>query len=301
MSKTPLSIAVAIACVGATAGAARADPLSTPAMSSTLSANANPSSFEAGPFGKIYVTGAVTGLVNGQSNPVAPPDKDWVGDLSNAQIFIQKTDGPLQFYVQAGDYSLPSLAVPYHGVVDVKNAENNTFGYVSVAYVKLQPTADFSILAGKLPTLVGAEYTLTFENVNVNRGLLWNLEAGDLIPAGVNPLLYLLQHDWSHTDVQAAETMAFVTLSLCELFRAYTVRSEYASLFSIGVFSNKFMQYAVGLSILLMGLVVTVPFLQPIFNTHMPNPTEWAVILGLALIPAVSEEITKAFLRWQQK
>ena len=33
-------------------------------------------------------------------------------------------------------------------------------------------------------------------------------------------------------DVQTAETMAFVTLSLAELFRAYTVRSERASLFS---------------------------------------------------------------------
>ncbi len=62
--------------------------------------------------------------------------------------------------------------------------------------------------------------------------------------------------------------MAFVTLSLCELFRAYTVRSERASLFSIGVFSNRTMQYAVGLSIVLLLLVINVPFLQPIFNTH---------------------------------
>ena len=98
-------------------------------------------------------------------------------------------------------------------------------------------------------------------------------------------------------DVQTAETMAFVTLSLCELFRAYTVRSERASLFSIGVFSNRYMQYAVGLSMLLLFLVVSVPFLQPIFNTHFPSPREWGVVLSLALIPAISEEITKFFLR----
>jgi Ca2+-transporting ATPase len=67
--------------------------------------------------------------------------------------------------------------------------------------------------------------------------------------AGANPVLGLIQHDWRGVDVQTAETMAFVTLSLCELFRAYTVRSEKASLFRIGVFSNKWMQYAVGLSI----------------------------------------------------
>ena len=58
-------------------------------------------------------------------------------------------------------------------------------------------------------------------------GLLWHLEAGAHLIG--NPIVYLIQHDWSGIDVQTAETMAFVTLSLCELFRAYTVRSERAS------------------------------------------------------------------------
>lgn len=128
-------------------------------------------------------------------------------------------------------------------------------------------------------------------------GLLWHLEAGAVIPPGTNPILYLLQHDWRGVDVQTAETMAFVTLSLCELFRAYTVRSERASVFKIGVFSNKYMQFAVGASLILLLLVTSVPFLQPIFNTHFPAPREWAVVLGLALLPAIAEEITKFFLR----
>jgi Ca2+-transporting ATPase len=128
-------------------------------------------------------------------------------------------------------------------------------------------------------------------------GLLWHLEAGASIPAGVNPLLYLLQHDWTGVDVQTAETMAFVTLSLCELFRAYTVRSERASVFTLGFFSNKYMQYAVGLSLLLLALVVYVPFLNPVFNTHPMLPMELLVVLGLALIPATAEELTKFFLR----
>jgi Ca2+-transporting ATPase len=132
-------------------------------------------------------------------------------------------------------------------------------------------------------------------------GLIWHLEAGAMLPEGANPILYLIQHDWRGVDVQTAETMAFVTLSLCELFRAYTVRSEKASLFRIGVFSNKWMQYAVGLSLFLVFLVVTVPFLQPIFNTHMMNLREWSVVLGLALIPAASEEITKFFLRLRDR
>jgi hypothetical protein len=40
-----------------------------------------------------------------------------------------------------------------------------------------------------------------------------------------------------------------------------------------------------------------VPFLQPIFNTHNPSTIEWLVVLGLAIVPAIAEEITKYFLR----
>jgi Ca2+-transporting ATPase len=132
-------------------------------------------------------------------------------------------------------------------------------------------------------------------------GLLWHLGESGLVPPGMNPLAYLLQHDWRGIDVQTAETMAFVTLSLCELFRAYTVRSETQSIFRLGVFSNKYMQMAVAASIILLLLVVSVPFLQPIFNTHFMSAREWAVVLGFALIPAVAEELTKVYLRWRNR
>ena len=44
------------------------------------------------------------------------------------------------------------------------------------AFLKIVPTDNFSIQAGKLPTLIGAEYTFSFENFNIERGLLWNQE-----------------------------------------------------------------------------------------------------------------------------
>ena len=130
-------------------------------------------------------------------------------------------------------------------------------------------------------------------------GLYWHIDKA--LPAGINPIIGLIQHNWRGVDVQTAETMAFVTLSLAELFRAYTVRSERASLLQIGIFSNKYMQYAVGLSISLLILVCVVPFLQPIFNTHWLTLNEWLVVVGLALIPAISEEITKFFLRRHER
>ncbi|HNS37269.1 MAG TPA: cation-translocating P-type ATPase [Anaerolineaceae bacterium] len=132
-------------------------------------------------------------------------------------------------------------------------------------------------------------------------GLIWELQhtAGITIPDGMNPILFLIQfNDWVHVaDVKTAETMAFVTLSLCELFRAYTVRSERASVFRLGLFSNKYMQYAVALSIVLMLLVVNVPFLQTVFNTHFLSWDKWLTVVGLALLPAIAEEFTKLYLR----
>jgi len=94
-----------------------------------------------------------------------------------------------------------------------------------------------------------------------------------------------------------AQTMAFVTLSASELVRAYTARSERASLFRLGVFSNKFMQYAVLVSFVLLFSVVYIPFFQSVFNTVALGVEEWTIVLPLLLVPGIAAEITKAVVR----
>lgn len=126
-------------------------------------------------------------------------------------------------------------------------------------------------------------------------GLWWH--PGAALPPGQSPLLTLLRFNWTGVDVQTAETMAFITLALCELFRAYTVRSERLSVFQLGLFSNRAMQPAFLISLVVLLSVVNVPFLQPVFNTHFLAAREWMVVLGLAVIPAIVEEITKFFIR----
>jgi Ca2+-transporting ATPase len=51
----------------------------------------------------------------------------------------------------------------------------------------------------------------------------------------------------------------------------------------------------------LLLLVCSVPFLQPIFNTHFLALNEWLIVIGLALVPAISEEVTKFYLRRSDK
>ena len=145
-----------------------------PAMSASLAANTTPASFDLGILGsKVYVGGALTGFGQAQSNSVAGDQSSTV-DLSNAQIFINKTDGVVQYFIQAGAYSLPALGdVPYSNAANTPKA---TFGNLAQGFVKIVPNANFSIEVGALPTLVGAEYTFSFENLNITRGLLWGVE-----------------------------------------------------------------------------------------------------------------------------
>jgi len=172
MMRSSILSTAACGVLALTAGSADAAALSTPAMSGPLAANPNPISLDAGPLGPIYVDGVVSGLGFWQDNHV-PGDQQWRADLSNGQVFVQKTSGWLQFYVQAGAYSLPSLGTSY---LTAGNTISDTFGAVPVAYLKLAPTESFSVEAGKLPTLIGDEYTFTFENMDIERGLLWNQE-----------------------------------------------------------------------------------------------------------------------------
>jgi hypothetical protein len=173
--------APAAAAAPAAAPAPPAPPSLSPAMTSPLAQNPMPMSVDLGPLGnKVYITGAVSGLAYTQSHHVAG-DQDSFGDLSNAQIFINKVDGTLQYFVDVGAYSLPALgALPY---VKATTTTSSTYDVVPLAYVKLQPTAAFSIQAGKLPTLIGDEYMYTIENSNIERGLMWGVEP--LVSRGV--------------------------------------------------------------------------------------------------------------------
>jgi Ca2+-transporting ATPase len=98
--------------------------------------------------------------------------------------------------------------------------------------------------------------------------------------------------------LRTAETMAFVTLVMSELFRAYTSRSERYPLWKLGVFSNRFMQYAVGFSIVLLMIVVYIPVqtVRDIFNTTPLTLEEWAVVAPLILVPSIFAELQKAIV-----
>ncbi len=151
-----------------TAAATKPAPLSTPSITGPLEA-ASPIPIGGDKLPDLFLNGAVSGMGVWQGNHV-PGDNPTQAALSNGQVFIQKTTGWWQFYVQAGAYDLPALGSPF---LSTERSVSDLYGPVPVAYVKIAPAKNTSIQVGLLPTLVGAESTFTFQNMNVNRGLLW--------------------------------------------------------------------------------------------------------------------------------
>src|ERR1022692_4296593 len=145
--------------------------LPTPSITGPLQ-GLPPAIFDAGPFGEVAVNGVLSGMGLWQSNHILG-DNSTQAALSNWQVFLQRTDGWFQFYLQAGAYNIPALGTPF---LDTGKVVSDLYGPLPVAFLKLVPGKNTSILIGALPTLMGAEYTFTFENMNIERGLLWNQE-----------------------------------------------------------------------------------------------------------------------------
>ena len=142
-------------------------PLPMPSMAGPLQ-TAVPHEVEGG---KLAVTGILTGMGWTEGNH-ASGDSSTHWDVSNAQLFVQKTTGWWQFYLQGGAYNLPAIGVPFLSTADTVK---NIYGPFPQGYAKFVK-GNFNVEIGALPTLIGAEYTFSFENMNVERGLLWNQE-----------------------------------------------------------------------------------------------------------------------------
>ncbi len=96
-------------------------------------------------------------------------------------------------------------------------------------------------------------------------------------------------------DSSSEQTMAFATVGVAELILVFTLRSSIAPAWRAG--RNHYLWSAVVVSLLVLGAVVYLPFLQEPFGTVSLGGVELAVVLACALAPAVLIELTKALRR----
>ena len=99
-----------------------------------------------------------------------------------------------------------------------------------------------------------------------------------------------------HGDLDIARTFAFITLITTQVICSYAARSEYYSVFQLGVFSNKYLNAGVTVSLLLLLVSVYGP-LHVVFKTVEPSLHHWLLFLLLTPIPFVTTELTKWVLR----
>jgi len=207
----------------AAAPAAAPMPLSSPSMTAPLS-TAVPHEFSAGPFGKLDVTGILSGMLWTEGDHV-PGDAATHYDLTNGQIFVQKTTGWWQFYLQGGAYNIPAIGTTF---TSTGNTTANFYGPFPVGYLKLVK-GNFNVEVGELPTLIGAEYTFSFENVNIERGLLWAQEPAISRGIQLNETYKKLTLAFSYNDGFFSNRYTTLSGSLAWAFNASNTLSFVAS------------------------------------------------------------------------
>ncbi|MDP3617448.1 MAG: cation transporting ATPase C-terminal domain-containing protein, partial [Rhodoferax sp.] len=131
----------------------------------------------------------------------------------------------------------------------------------------------------------------------INRDMAIGIGVVGLVDAAAILTVFYFALQRYPDQLMAAQTMAFVALCTSELIRAFTARSEYHSVFSIGVFSNRWMVWAVGLSFLLVLMVVYVPFLRPFFDTVPLTGGDWLFMLPFFFASPLAMELLKVYLR----
>ena len=135
----------------------------------------------------------------------------------------------------------------------------------------------------------------------INRFMQLGILIQTIAITGVTLTAYFLGLSLHPEQPEFAEAMAFVTLSLSELVRAYTARSEYYPLLKIGLFSNRNMNLAVVFSAALIFAVIYIPFFNPIFNTVPLGWQQWEVLLPLLLVPSIAAEAVKFIAQRMKK
>ena len=97
-------------------------------------------------------------------------------------------------------------------------------------------------------------------------------------------------------DLRYAQTMAFTTLMLFQIFNVFNARSDDRSALT-NLFTNRWLWAAVALSVVLQVVVVYVPFLQNAFGTTALSARDWGIAVSVSSSVLWLRELTKVFVR----
>ena len=85
------------------------------------------------------------------------------------------------------------------------------------------------------------------------------------------------------------------------MLNAVNALSEDSSIFTVGLFSNMYLLYAIALSVGLHCMILYIPFFERVFNTVPLTLNEWMLVLGFSFPVIILDEILKVFARMRNK
>ena len=131
-------------------------------------------------------------------------------------------------------------------------------------------------------------------------GLIMTPEGSSLLNSSASFWAFLKAAGTSEFIHQNGMTMAFLTLSMAEIFHSFNMRSRRTSIFRMKSM-NKYLVGAMVLSLILSTAVIYVPFLAKAFDFAHISVLEYVVSMALALSVIPIVEIVKAIQRKIEK
>ena len=101
---------------------------------------------------------------------------------------------------------------------------------------------------------------------------------------------------WEITDSADGMTMAFLTMSMAEIFQAFNMRSRHGSIFTMKK-QNAVLWLAGALALVLTTAVIYIPFMANAFGFEHITIAEYFIALGIAFLIIPLVELTKCFER----
>lgn len=147
-----------------------------------------------------------------------------------------------------------------------------------------------SLFSGSVPFLI-------FNGVIIGLLTLIAFIAGAKFYTGDTNLFPLFPERIDDDALLHAQTMAFVVLSFSQLVHSFNLRSRTKSIFSIGIFTNKYLVFSLLIGVLMQVCIISIPPLANIFGVHALTMRDWGFVLLLSIIPLVVNEIIKLVKR----
>jgi calcium-translocating P-type ATPase len=104
-----------------------------------------------------------------------------------------------------------------------------------------------------------------------------------------------------HHGYQQATTVAWLGIVACQIGTAFAVRTDHASLRSVGVLTNRFLLGGIAFSLAFAALLVYVPALHAVFGTAALSPSQAATVAPFPFIVWGADELRRLLLRrWRR-